>query len=206
MVQVLTGLWLAQYYNPDPAGARESVIYIQNIATLGDVVRGVHVWAAYLVVITAVLHLLRIVVTAAHKVPREFNWLVGAALLMLLFGAVFTGTVLRGDQEGFEALSHNIELAALFGPVGRFFSEAFTSSVALVPRLYSVHVTLIPLLILALVVMHLFLIKHITAFPPPRHRPMPGSRPTGCCRRNVRPAASRVTFGAWPATVSHCSA
>ena len=73
VVQVLTGLWLAQYYNPGTAGARESVIYIQNIATLGDVVRGIHVWAAYLVVSTAVLHLLRIVVTAAYKVPREVN-------------------------------------------------------------------------------------------------------------------------------------
>jgi len=160
VVQVLTGLWLAQYYNPDPAGARESVIYIQNVATLGYVVRGIHVWAAYLVVTTAVLHLLRIVVTAAYKVPREFNWLVGVGLLMLLFGAVFTGTVLRWDQEGFEALSHNVELAALFGSLGGFFSEAFTPSVAMVPRLYSIHVTLIPLLILVLLVVHLLLIKH----------------------------------------------
>jgi len=160
VVQVLTGLWLAQYYNPDPAGARASVIYIQNVATLGNVIRGIHVGVAYLVVITAVLHLLRIVVTAAYKVPREFNWLVGVGLLMLLLGSVFTGTVLRWDQEAYEAMGHNMELAGLFGSLGGFFSNAFTPTVAMLPRLYSAHVAIVPLILLVFLIAHIFLIKH----------------------------------------------
>lgn len=167
MVLIVTGIWLTQYYNPDPAGARESVLYIQNDVTLGDVVRGIHVWTAYIVVVTAVIHLIRIVVTASYKVPREINWLVGLGLLALLFGAVFTGTVLRWDQEAYEAMTHNMELANVFGGLGGFFSDSFTSSTSMLARLYVAHVALIPLLLAFLLVGHFFLIKHHGISPTP---------------------------------------
>lgn len=168
VVLVVTGVWLAQYYNPDPAGARESVLYIQNVAPLGDVVRGIHVWTAYLVVITAILHLIRIFVTASYKIPREVNWLVGLALLgLLLFGGVFTGTILRWDQEAYEAMLHNMELAGLLGALGGIFSDGFTTSVAMLARLYVTHVSIVPLLLTLLLIVHVFLIKHHGISPTP---------------------------------------
>jgi quinol-cytochrome oxidoreductase complex cytochrome b subunit len=168
LVLVATGAWLGQYYNPDPTGARESVIFIQNEVPLGDVIRGIHVWTAYLVVITAALHLLRVFVTASYKVPREINWLVGLALLgLLLFGAVFTGTILRWDQEAYEAMVHNMEAVTLLGGLGGFFSHAFTTSVSMLARLYVAHVSIIPLAILLLLIVHLFLIKHHGISPTP---------------------------------------
>src|SRR5262245_1645098 len=168
LVLVATGFWLAQYYNPDPAAARESVLYIQNVAPFGDIIRGIHVWTAYLVVITAVLHLIRIVLTASYKIPREINWLVGLALLfLLLFGAVFSGTVLRWDQEAYEAMAHNMELATLLGAIGGVFSDAFTTSVPMLPRLYSLHVSIVPLLLALLLIVHIFQIKHHGISPTP---------------------------------------
>ncbi|MBF6612503.1 MAG: cytochrome bc complex cytochrome b subunit [Chloroflexi bacterium] len=168
VVLILTGLWLAQYYNPDPAAARESVIYIQNNAPLGDIIRGIHVWTAYLVVITAAMHLIRIFVTASYKAPREMNWLVGVALLaLLMFGGVFTGTVLRWDQEAYEAMTHNMELASLLGNVGVFFSDSFTTSVAMLPRLFMAHVSIVPLFLLLFLIAHIFLIKHHSLSPTP---------------------------------------
>lgn len=160
IVLVITGVWLAQYYNPDPTGARESVVYIQNLAPLGDVVRGIHVWTAYLVVITATLHLIRVFVTASYKIPREVNWLVGLALLgLLLFGGVFTGTILRWDQEAYEAMVHNMEIASLLGAIGGFFSHGFTTSVDMLARLYVAHVSIVPLLLALLLIAHFFLVK-----------------------------------------------
>jgi quinol-cytochrome oxidoreductase complex cytochrome b subunit len=143
LVLVATGAWLGQYYNPDPTGARESVIFIQNEVPLGDVIRGIHVWTAYLVVITAALHLLRVFVTASYKVPREINWLVG------------------------EAMVHNMEAVTLLGGLGGFFSHAFTTSVSMLARLYVAHVSIIPLAILLLLIVHLFLIKHHGISPTP---------------------------------------
>lgn len=161
IVLVLTGLWLAQYYNPDPAAARVSVEYIQNQAPLGDIIRGIHVWTAYIVVVLVVLHLIRVAVTAAYKHPREFNWLVGLCLLgLLVFGGIFTGTVLRWDQEAYEALEHNTATAQLFGAIGGFFSRGFTSSVAILPRLYAAHVSIVPMLLAGFLIAHIFLIKH----------------------------------------------
>jgi quinol-cytochrome oxidoreductase complex cytochrome b subunit len=161
IVLVLTGLYLAQFYNPDPAGARASVTYIQNQAPLGDIIRGIHVWTAYLVVVLVVIHLIRVVVTAAYKHPREFNWLVGTVLLgLLIFGGIFTGTVLRWDQEAYEALEHNTAAAGLFGAIGGYFSRGFTSSVAILPRLYAAHVSIVPMLLAGFLIAHIFLIKH----------------------------------------------
>lgn len=168
LVLIASGVWLGQYYNPDPLAARQSVIQIQNNVRLGDVIRGIHVWMAYIVVITSALHLIRIVVTASYKEPRELNWLVGLALFgAVLFGSVFTGTVLRWDQEAYEAMVHNMEIAGVLGSFGGFFSDTFSTSVSMLPRLYIAHVSIVPMLILALLVAHIFLIKHHGISPTP---------------------------------------
>lgn len=167
LVLIATGIWLTQYYNPDPAGARESVIYIQNQVTLGDVIRGIHLWTAYIVVITAGIHMARVIVTASYKVPREINWLVGLGLLALLLGAVFTGTVLRWDQEAYEAMTHNMEVAEVLGGLGGFFSDSFTASTSMLTRLYVTHVALVPLLIILLLGVHVFLVKQLGISPTP---------------------------------------
>ncbi len=161
IVLVITGIWLAQYYSPDLGSARQSVLYIQNQAPFGGIIRGIHVWTAYLVAITAALHLIRIFITAAYKAPRELNWIVGVVLLgLVLFGGIFTGTVLRWDQEAFEALEHNTEVAQLLGTIGGFFSHGFTTSVSILPSLYAAHVSIVPLILILLLVAHIFLIKH----------------------------------------------
>lgn len=168
-VLAITGVWLAQYYNPTPEEARRSVLYIENTVPLGHVIRQVHVWLAYLVVIAGSLHLARVFVTASYKVPREINWLVGLALLvLLLFGSVFTGTVLPWDQEGYEAMTHNMELAVAVGGVGGFFSEGFTASVSMLTRLHVAHVSIVPVLLVLLLIAHFFLIKHHGISPTPK--------------------------------------
>jgi quinol-cytochrome oxidoreductase complex cytochrome b subunit len=58
------------------------------------VIRGIHIWSAYIAVIGALLHMGRVFVSAFYKAPREVNWLVGLVLLaLILFGAFFTGTI-----------------------------------------------------------------------------------------------------------------
>jgi quinol-cytochrome oxidoreductase complex cytochrome b subunit len=199
LVLVATGIWLAQYYNPDPAAARQSVLYIQNVAPLGDVIRGIHVWTAYLVIITAVLHLIRIVVTASYKIPREVNWLVGVVLLfLLLFGGVFSGTVLRWDQEAYEAMLHNMALTNLLGALGGFFSDAFTTSVPMLPRLYSLHVSIVPLILALLLIAHFFLVKRHGLSPTPTQADA-GEAPRGRLPKDKEidhyPTHLRLMFG-----------
>ena len=155
----LSGFWLAQFYDPMPDHARESIEFIVGSAPLGAYVRGLHFWAANIVVITVFLHLIRVFATASYKRPRELNWLIGVALLGLTMAFALTGSVLKWDQEAYEALQHNFEIAGLLGGLGTFFSESFTEAVPVLARLYSAHVSILPLLAALLLTAHFFLVK-----------------------------------------------
>lgn len=162
-----TGIWLAQFYHATPEAARASVVYIMNTALLGDMARGVHFWTANVVMATVLLHLGRIVVTGAYKRPREANWLIGLGLLATTLGLLFTGTVLKWDQEGFEALGHNVEAGNLLGAFGFWFSTDFTASVPILGRLYIAHIVILPAIGAMLMLAHFLLVKRhgISALP-----------------------------------------
>jgi quinol-cytochrome oxidoreductase complex cytochrome b subunit len=102
----VTGVLLVQFYSPSPETANESVRDMVTNVWGMRFVRGVHYWAAQAMYVTASLHLIRVFVTGSHKRLREGNLLVGVAMFGLVILALFTGTVLKWDQEGFEALGH----------------------------------------------------------------------------------------------------
>ena len=160
LILAVTGIWLAQFYHPTPTTARESIVYIMNVAPLGDLVRGIHFWVANIVMATILLHLGRVFTTGSYKRPREANWLIGLGLLAVTLGLIFTGTVLKWDQEGYEALSHNVEAGNLLGAIGFWFSEEFTTSLPIVGRLYIAHIAILPGIGVLLLVAHFLLVKH----------------------------------------------
>lgn len=165
---VVTGIWLGQYYDPGTVeAAHTSVFYISAEAPLGSVIRSFHYWLATMFVITLVVHLIRTFATGSFKRPREATWLSGVLLLGLGAAALFTGTVLKADQEAVEALAHNDEIADFFGALGFWFSADFTDNVAPLTRLYIAHVSIVPLLILVLVGLHLMLVKRHGVSPLP---------------------------------------
>lgn len=168
---VLTGIYLAQFYDPTPEAAHRSIAYIIDDAFAGSLVRGLHYWIAAAFIVTLVLHLIRTFATASYKAPRELTWVTGVFLMLLGVGLLFSGTVLKYDQEAIEALEHNNEIADLFGFVGFWFSADFTDNVSILTRLYIAHVSILPVLIGGLLAVHMLLIK--------RHRisPLPWGTP-----------------------------
>jgi ubiquinol-cytochrome c reductase cytochrome b subunit len=102
-------------------------------------------------------------------------------MFALVIGALFTGTVLRWDQEGYEALSHNLGVAKLLGGLGFWFSADLASQVPLLLRLYVAHIVIIPGLITLLVVLHTLLVK--------RHKISPSPTPPVGPRREPARAA-----------------
>jgi quinol-cytochrome oxidoreductase complex cytochrome b subunit len=167
VVLLVTGIYLAQFYNPMPEEANQSVRDITTNVWLGNVTRGVHFWAAQAMYIFAGLHMLRVFFHASYKRPREGNWLIGVSMFALVFLAIFTGTVLKWDQEGFEALGHNIELGELLGGLGFWFTPDMADKVPILVRLYVAHAVLIPGLIVGLVVWHALLVKRHRISPHP---------------------------------------
>ncbi|MGW3124076.1 cytochrome b [Streptomyces sp. NPDC001107] len=167
LILIATGIVMAQFYNPDPAFANASVRHLVNGVYLGKYLRGLHYWAAEAMYVLAILHLLRIYLTGSYKRPREGNYLIGVGMFALIIGAMFTGTVLKWDQEGYEALSHNLEIGKLLGGLGFWFHSDFSGQVPLLVRLYVAHVSLIPMMILGLLVLHALLVKRHKISPRP---------------------------------------
>lgn len=161
VVLVLTGLYLGQFYDPDPVGAHDSMLYILTRAPLGDWVRSVHYWAAGGVVVTVAAHLGWVFWRRSYRSPREVTWWAGVGMAGLLFLLLVTGTSLRWDQEGFEALAHLTAGGEMTGWPGAFFTERFTLSTPLLTRIYGLHTSLLPLALVALLALHLWLVRHL---------------------------------------------
>src|SRR5262249_39790446 len=185
LILIVTGIILAQFYNPDPASANAAARHIVEGVWAGRFIRGLHFWAGEAMYVLAILHLLRIYFTGSYKRPREANWLIGVAMFALTIGALFTGTVLKWDQEGFEALSHNLEVSKLLGGLGFWFNSDFSSHVSVLVRLYIAHVSLIPTLILGLLVLHALLVKRHKISPDPRN-PDAAGEPVGPFTHHLR--------------------
>ncbi len=164
---VVTGIYLAQFYDPTPERAHASVAYITDNAFAGALIRSLHYWLATVFTITLVLHMIRTFVTGSFKAPREFVWITGIVLFVLTAGLLFSGTVLKQDQESVEALAHNTEIADLFGFLGFWFSADFTNNVSVVTRLYVAHVSILPVLVGVVLAVHMLLIKRHRISPLP---------------------------------------
>ncbi len=160
VILITTGIYLTQFYHGDPTQARESIEYIITTARFGDFVRNLHFWMANLVTITLLLHALRVFITGSYRAPRELNWIIGVGLLSVILGLLFTGTVLKWDQEGWEALQHNEEIGELLGGAGVWFTSEFTTSTPILERLFIAHVAILPLLLIGLMAAHFYLVKH----------------------------------------------
>lgn len=158
-VLIATGVLLTQYFNPTPEAANVSTRAIVTDVPLGEFTRSLHFWAAQAMYVLVALHLIRVFLTGSYKRPREGNWLIGVGMFALVIGAVFTGTVIKWDQEGFEALEHNLAMGDLLGGLGAWFSADFSENLPIIVRLYVAHVVIIPGLILALLVVHFLLVK-----------------------------------------------
>jgi len=161
VILALTGMVLTQFYNPAPLAAHDSVRYLITSLPLITLLRDVHVWSASAAMVLVFTHLAAVFWRRGFRQPREGLWWSGVLLLALLFGLAFTGTVLRADQEAVEALAHAIAGAELVGPLGAPFRPDFTPASPLLTRTYGLHVSVLPIALLALVALHLWLIRHL---------------------------------------------
>ena len=133
--------------------AYASTLHISFDVRGGLLMRQMHHWSAILFVAAMIVHMLRVFFTGAFRKPRELNWLIGLGLLLLL-GIVegFAGYSLPDDLLSgtglriAEGLMRSIPVVGtymsffVFG--GEFPGDDF------IPRLYIVHVLLIPGLLL----------------------------------------------------------
>jgi cytochrome b-561 len=129
---------------------------------LGVLIRRIHHWAAHLMIASVVLHLVRIYFTAAYRKPREPNWVLGLLLLGGSIGTSFAGYLLPYDQFSVTAtaIGYGILRSAPWvgGTLADFFFAGQFPSLSTVPRFYSYHVVFAPVLLSALIGLHLLIV------------------------------------------------
>ena len=161
-VQLITGVVLAMYYVPSPEHAYDSIRYIMERVTFGRVLRGLHFFGASFIVVAAVIHMLRVVALGSYKKPREVTWITGVVLLLVILGFALTGYLLPWDQKAYWATTVTINIARS-GPMGELVAGLMKGGAELgsltLLRWYAVHVFLLPAVLLAFVVAHLFLMR-----------------------------------------------
>jgi menaquinol-cytochrome c reductase cytochrome b subunit len=170
--QAVTGVFLAFYYRPDPAGgAYESIRYIDNEVFLGQFVRGMHKWGASVMVVLAFLHMARTFFFGAYKYPRELNWIVGVTLLILVLVMGFTGYLLPFDQRAYWATIVGVNIngtGPLLGPyLSDFLRGGSEFGATTLSRFYAIHMLLLPATIATLIGAHLWLVTKLGTTAPP---------------------------------------
>jgi len=181
VILLLTGTFLTLWFQPSMTevtyhgsytpldGVRMSQAYASTLHISFDVrggllIRQIHHWAADLFMAAIFAHMIRIFFTASYRKPREVNWLIGIILLTLgliegLFGYSLPDDLLSGA--GLRILEGVTQSIPIVGTYLAFFlfGGAFPGN-QIIPRLYILHVLVIPGLLLALVTAHLFIMFH----------------------------------------------
>jgi quinol-cytochrome oxidoreductase complex cytochrome b subunit len=116
-----------------------------------------------LMVLVTVLHMVRVFYTGAYKPPRQFNWVIGVALLLLTFIASFTGYLLPWDQLAYWAITVGTSVAAYEPVMGAEVSRILlggpeVSQESLI-RFYTLHIAVIPLLLALLMSIHIWRVR-----------------------------------------------
>lgn len=162
-IQIITGILLAFYFVPSPEMAYESVRYITEEVRMGFWVRGFHSWGAHLMIIAIFLHMMRVFFTNAYRKPREINWIVGFILLVLMMTISFTGYSLTYNQLSYWAATVGTNLIEEVPLIGGFLVELLRGGENIgtntLTRFYTLHVWLLPLIIMLMVVIHIIVLR-----------------------------------------------
>lgn len=162
-ILALTGVVLQNNYTPAAPQAYLDILEINSNVWFGELVRNLHHWSANLLIVVAVLHLIRVFVTGAYRPPREVNWLIGVAMLLLTLGANFTGYLLPWDQLAFWAITVGTSIISYVPLIGNWLSQLILGGPEVgantLLNFYAMHISLIPLMIFGLMSYHFWRVR-----------------------------------------------
>jgi ubiquinol-cytochrome c reductase cytochrome b subunit len=208
IILVLTGVFLTLFFKPSMTevvyhgnyvkldGLHMSEAYASTLRISFDVrggllMRQIHHWAGDLFVAAIMVHMLRVFFTGAYRKPREVNWLIGIVLFTLaliegLFGYSLPDDLLSGA--GLRILQGVIQSVPVVGTyLSYFLFGGQYPGHSIIPRMYILHVLLIPGVFAALIGAHIFIMYH------QKHTQMPGK---GRTNKNVLGAPAFPYFAA----------
>lgn len=165
VLQIVTGIFLTMHYKPDAELAFASLEYIRRDVPLGWLIQYMHSTGASFFFIVVYLHMFRGIMYGSFKAPRELIWLLGMFLYMALMAEAFMGYLLPwGNMSywGAQVIVNLFSTIPWVGPdIAIWLRGDFAVSDATLTRFFALHVSAIPLAILALVALHLMALHEV---------------------------------------------
>lgn len=161
VIQMLSGIFLAMYYNPHTDLAFSSIEYIMRDLQYGWLVRYIHANGASMFFMVVYAHMVRGLYYGSYTKPRSLLWCSGVVLFFLMMATAFTGYVLPWGQMSFWGATVVTSMVTAIPVAGRSLVEwvwgAYIIGNPTLKRLFALHFFL-PFLIAAISVVHLVLL------------------------------------------------
>jgi quinol-cytochrome oxidoreductase complex cytochrome b subunit len=159
----VTGVLLMFYYVPSVERAYTDIAALETNVRYGSLMRNMHRWMAHGMVLTVLLHMMRVFYTGAYKPPREFNWVVGVILLILTLLLSFTGYLLPLDQLALWAITVGTNMVGSAPVLGDSVVFVMRGGFEVGPnaliRFYTLHVIALPLVAAIFMAVHFWRIR-----------------------------------------------
>jgi ubiquinol-cytochrome c reductase cytochrome b subunit len=163
--QILTGIWLTMHFKPDAMQAFDSIEYIRRDVSGGWLIQTMHAVGASLFFIVVYLHMFRAMLYGSYRKPRELIWVLGVVILLVLMGEAFFGYVLPWGQMSYWGAQ---VITSLFGSVPvigpdllELIRGDYVIADATLNRFFALHVIALPLVLSALIYLHLMALHEV---------------------------------------------
>jgi ubiquinol-cytochrome c reductase cytochrome b subunit len=165
VLQIVTGIFLATNYKPDAQLAFASVEQIMRDVPYGWLLRYMHSVGASFFFILVYLHMFRALIYGSYKKPRELLWIIGVFIYLCLMAEAFLGYLLPWGQMSYWGAQVIISLFSAIPIVGEdlavWIRGDFVVSDATLNRFFVYHVVLVPLILFALVAVHIIALHEV---------------------------------------------
>jgi quinol-cytochrome oxidoreductase complex cytochrome b subunit len=163
LILFVSGMYLMFFYHPAVPEAYFDMHKLATQVTFGQFVRNMHRWAAHLMVIVVFLHLLRVFYAGAYKTPRQFNWLIGVALLVFTLLFSFTGYLLPWDQLAYWAVTVGTSIAGYVPFLGDKAQQVLLGGSEIgsetLIRFYVLHIYVLPAALILFLSVHIWRVR-----------------------------------------------
>ena len=165
VIQIVSGIFLTMNYKPDASQAFQSVEYIMRDVPGGWLIRYIHSTGASLFFVVVYLHMFRGLIYGSYRKPRELIWLLGVFIYLCMMAEAFFGYLLPWGQMSYWGAQVIVNLFGAIPIIGDdlavWIRGDYVVSDATLNRFFAFHVIAVPLVLLALVVVHLIALHEV---------------------------------------------
>lgn len=165
VIQLLTGVWLTMNYTPSAEAAFASVEYIMRDVEYGWMLRYLHSTGASAFFFVVYMHMFRGLMYGSYKRPRELLWVIGMAIYLVLMAEGFMGYILPWGQLSYWGANVIVSLFGSIPVIGEdllvWIRGDYLISGATLNRFFALHVVALPIVLIALVFVHILALHEV---------------------------------------------